>query len=95
MLKPWPWRGSTGANDVAAVKVTFSDDGGRSFDVPVRIDRRNPVEPGDLEMLDDGTALVSWVEWTEDIKRSFFAGSIVMLDASHGNFWPPIRRALQ
>ena len=61
----------TGANDVAAVKVTFSDDGGRSFDVPVRIDQGNPVGRVDLEMLDDGTALVSWVEWTEDNQALF------------------------
>ena len=61
----------TGANDVAAVKVTFSDDGGRSFDAPVRIDQGNPVGRVDLEMLDDGTALVSWVEWTEDNQALF------------------------
>ncbi len=55
----------TGANDVAAVKVAFSDDGGRSVDAPVRIDQGDPVGRVDLEMLSDGTALVSWVEWTE------------------------------
>lgn len=55
----------TGANDVAAVKVAFSDNGGRNFDAPVRIDQGNPVGRVDLELLDDGTALASWVEWTE------------------------------
>ena len=55
----------TGAHDVPAVKVAFSDNGGRNFDTPVRIDQGNPVGRVDLELLDDGTALVSWVEWTE------------------------------
>jgi hypothetical protein len=55
----------TGANDVAAVKVAFSDNAARSFGAPVRIDRGNPVGRVDLELLDDGTALVSWVEWIE------------------------------
>ncbi|MCR9111369.1 MAG: glycoside hydrolase [Rhodobacteraceae bacterium] len=55
----------TGANDIAAVKVAFSDNGGRNFDAPIRIDRGTPVGRVDLEMLDDGMALVSWVEWFE------------------------------
>jgi hypothetical protein len=55
----------TGAHDMAAVKVAFSDDGGRDFDTTVRIDLGNPVGRVDLELLDDGTALVSWVEWIE------------------------------
>ena len=55
----------TGAGDVAAVKVAFSEDAGRSFVAPVRIDNGNPVGRVDLELLDDGTALVSWVEWIE------------------------------
>jgi len=61
----------TGAHDVAAVKVAFSEDGGRNFDAPVRIDLGNPVGRVDLEMLDDGTALVSWVEWTEGNEALF------------------------
>lgn len=55
----------TGANDIATVNVAFSYDGGRSFEAPVRIDQGNPVGRVDLELLDDGTALASWVEWTK------------------------------
>ena len=55
----------TGANDVAAVKVAFSDDAARSFGLPVRIDKGYPLGRVDLELLDEGTALVSWVEWIE------------------------------
>ena len=61
----------TGANDIAAVKVAFTDDGARSFGEPVRIDLGNPVGRVDLEMLDDGTALVSWVEWSEGDEALF------------------------
>lgn len=56
----------TGANDVPAVKVAFSEDGGLGFGDPDRIDLGNPVGRVDIEMLDDGSALVSWVEWKAD-----------------------------
>lgn len=55
----------TGAGDVPTVNVAFSDDLGRSFDAPLRVDLGDPVGRVDLEMLDDETALVSWVEWIE------------------------------
>lgn len=55
----------TGADDIAAVRVAFSDDAGHSFAEPARIDLGNPVGRVDVEMLEDGTAVVSWVEWTK------------------------------
>lgn len=55
----------TGANDLAAVKVAFSGDAGRSFGAPVRVDLGDPVGRVDVELIEDGTALVSWVEWTD------------------------------
>ena len=61
----------TGANDVAAVKVAFSNNGGRNYEKPFRIDQGDPVGRVDLELLDDGTALVSWVEWTEGNEALF------------------------
>ncbi len=61
----------TGANDVAAVKVAFSSDGGRNFETAFRIDEGDPVGRVDLELLHDGTALVSWVEWTEGNEALF------------------------
>ncbi len=54
----------TGADDIPAVHVAFSDNVGRSFAEPARIDLGNPVGRVDVEMLEDGTAVVSWVEWT-------------------------------
>lgn len=61
----------TGANDFAAVNVAFSDDAARSFGAPARIDQGNPVGRVDLELLEDGTALVSWVEWTQGNEALF------------------------
>ena len=55
----------TGANDLAAIKVAFSFDAGRSFGAPIRVDLGNPVGRVDVELLEDGTALVSWVEWVD------------------------------
>ncbi|MEX2610395.1 MAG: sialidase family protein [Gemmatimonadota bacterium] len=42
--------------------VAFSEDGGRSFGPPVRIDDGEPVGRVDLLLLADGHALVSWME---------------------------------
>ena len=53
----------TGAGDVPAVKVAFSSDAGASFGEAVRIDEGEPIGRVGALMLDDGTALISWVEW--------------------------------
>lgn len=53
----------TGAGDVPAVNVAFSDDAGATFGEPVPIDQGAPIGRLDTLMLDDGTLLVSWVEW--------------------------------
>jgi hypothetical protein len=55
----------TGAQEKEVVNVAFSDDAGISFEDTVRIDLGRPVGRVDLEMLQDGTAIVSWVEWSE------------------------------
>lgn len=55
----------TGADDIAAVHVAFSDDAGHSFAEPARIDLGNPVGRVDVEMIENGMAVVSWVEWTK------------------------------
>tara|TARA_B100000941_G_C28429170_1_gene513223 strand:- start:48 stop:1085 length:1038 start_codon:yes stop_codon:yes gene_type:complete len=55
----------TGAKGVSAVKIAFSDDDGRSFATPLSIEHQDPIGRVDLEMLPDGSALVSWVEWID------------------------------
>jgi hypothetical protein len=48
------------------VSVAFSDDGGVSFDAPIRVDDGRPLGRTDVEMLDDGRALVGWIEQVDD-----------------------------
>lgn len=56
----------TAARDIPIVNVAFSTDGGLSFDAPFRVDGGKVAGRVDVLMLEDGSALVSWVEWTEE-----------------------------
>lgn len=53
----------TGADDVPAIKATFSGDAGATFEDAVRIDQGQPIGRVDALMLNDGSALISWLEW--------------------------------
>ncbi len=44
------------------VKVIFSSDGGATFGKPIQIDEGNAIGRVDLVMLDENTAMVSWME---------------------------------
>ncbi len=55
----------TAADDVPIVNVAFSDDAGESFGSAIRIDMGEAAGRVDVLHLDDGSALVSWVEWTD------------------------------
>ncbi|HXG65279.1 MAG TPA: sialidase family protein [Blastocatellia bacterium] len=52
----------TAANETARVKVAFSTDSGATFGQPIQVDEGSPVGRVDVLMLDDGSALVSWLE---------------------------------
>lgn len=52
----------TAANDTARVKVAFSGDAGATFGEPVRVDDGYPAGRVDVVLLQDGGALVSWIE---------------------------------
>jgi len=54
----------TAAQSDPAVKVAFSRDSGASFDAPFRIDGGEAAGRVDTLLLQDGSAVVSWVEWT-------------------------------
>lgn len=56
----------TAAGDLPAVKIAFSDDAGASFGEARRIDLGDPSGRVDAIMLEDGSALVSWLEWTDE-----------------------------
>ena len=54
----------TAAGDEAQVKVAFSADAGATFATPIRVDGGRPVGWADVLLVDDGRALVSWLERT-------------------------------
>jgi hypothetical protein len=56
----------TAANDAPRVKLAFSTDAGASFGMPVIVDEGNPQGRVDSVLVDDGSAVVSWVESTAE-----------------------------
>ncbi len=54
----------TGAQDTSRVLLARSTDGGATWSRPVRLDGGNPVGRVDVLLLDDGSALASWLERT-------------------------------
>ncbi len=51
----------TAPNSRPRVQVAFSDDGGRQFGEPLVVDADGPTGRVDVVLLDDGSALVSWI----------------------------------
>jgi hypothetical protein len=54
------WFSMPGGN--AAVRVKFSDDGGRTFGDAIDVSTDNPVGRADTVLLPDGSAVVSWLQ---------------------------------
>jgi hypothetical protein len=52
----------TAPNEQRRVSVAFSTDGGATWGAPVTVDDGRPVGRVDIEMLADGSAMVSWLE---------------------------------
>jgi hypothetical protein len=52
----------TAPGNTPRVNFAFSEDGGASFGAPLRIDTGEAIGRVDVELLDDGSALVSWLE---------------------------------
>ena len=83
----------TGAQDTARVRVAYSTDAGATFAPPQRIDGGNPAGRVDVELLDDGSAAVTWLERTDStsaevrlrrVKRDGGASAPVVLARSSG-----------
>lgn len=55
----------TGVGNEPQAYVAFSRDAGASFGSPVRVDEGLPLGRVDIEWLDDGSALVTWLEGGE------------------------------
>ncbi|MDF9795629.1 hypothetical protein OKW21_000892 [Catalinimonas alkaloidigena] len=56
----------TGADNTPKVQLAFSDDHGATFGKPVRLDHGNPLGRVDVIMLNDTSAMVSWLEAHEE-----------------------------
>lgn len=56
----------TAADDLPRVRLAFSTDSGESFGPPVAVDDGRPIGRVDAILLDDGSAVVSWVEATPE-----------------------------
>ncbi len=53
------------ANNLPSVKVIFSNSNGESFDTPIAIGDKDPMGRVDIELLDDKSALISWMDTIE------------------------------
>ena len=56
----------TAAGNRPRVRLAFSNDSGESFGEPITIDDGNPIGRVDLQLLDDGRAVVCWLEKMPD-----------------------------
>ena len=54
----------TAKDDEARAFVAFSKDGGRTFGTPVRVDEGNTLGRVGVELLSEGSAAVSWVDFS-------------------------------
>jgi hypothetical protein len=52
----------TAANDQTQVKVSFSNDAGKSFSAPVRIDEGRPAGRAAVAAAPDGGGVIAWIE---------------------------------
>lgn len=83
----------TGARDTSRVNVAFSSDGGGTFGEPIRVDDGAPIGRVDVELLDSGRAVVTWLESTDqggadvrlrEVGSGGDAGESVVLGATSG-----------
>lgn len=59
----------TGVDGTPQVYVAFSDDGGATFSPRIRVDEGLPLGRVDIERLEDGSAVVVWLEASNDTPR--------------------------
>jgi hypothetical protein len=52
-------------NDLGQAYAAFSSDAGRTWGMPIRLDDGGSLGRVDVELLDDGSAVASWVEYAE------------------------------
>ena len=52
-------------NDQGQAYAAFSSDAGRSWSAPIRLDDVSSLGRVDIELLDDGSAVATWIEYAE------------------------------
>lgn len=72
----------TAAEGSPRVRVAFSDDGGRQFSDPVEVAEGTPEGRVDIVLLDDGSAVVSWLG--QENKSAVIKGRHVQPDGTMG-----------
>lgn len=63
----------TMADDEGRVNVIFSTDGGTSFGEPIRVDSGNAIGRVDVVLLNENTAVISWIEDSAIMARNISA----------------------
>ncbi len=56
----------TGKDDKGQAYAAFSSDAGRTWGAPIRLDDETSLGHVEVEMLDDGSAIATWVEFADD-----------------------------
>lgn len=75
----------TGAGDLPRVYAAFSGDGGATFGDPIPIDDGHPVGRVDVQLLDNGAALVIWLE--RGARATEVRGRLVGIDGGRRGSW--------
>ncbi len=96
------WFSASG--DVGHAYVAFSSDAGRAFGSPIRLDEHSALGRVDLELMDDDSAIATWIEFHE--KRSQFSArrvqrngqrssisTIAAIEGSRASGYPRLARA--
>jgi hypothetical protein len=93
----------TGKNDQGRAFAAFSTDSGATFGPPVRLDDRASLGRVDIELLDEGSAVASWVEfaderaqlrvrWVDQAGRRSPAQTIAGIGAGRASGFPRLAR---
>ncbi|MFQ6607900.1 MAG: hypothetical protein ACE5EE_05105 [Fidelibacterota bacterium] len=89
----------TAPDGEARVNLTFSNDNGKSFEPPVRIDKGEPIGRPALTWLGNDQVAISWVEYSREgvvilLRKVTKQGdlgkvvSVAFLPGAHGDFFP-------
>ena len=76
-------------NDLGQAYAAFSTDAGRTWGMPIRLDDGGSLGRVDVELLDDGLAVASWVDTRRDVLISGFDASSPQVRSRRPSTSPP------